>query len=234
MGPDPNSNNDVRPLLARLAQLAEVCDVAVLLVSHLRKSFGPTPAIYQMIGSMAFTAVVRALWSILKDPHDPERRLMVPVKMNLIRDPLGMAYRIVDPGRVDWEPTPLALEADERGENAFAATDRADRNGLAKQWLHRLLQNGRPPSEQIKQLSRKAGISRTSLWDAKKELKVKAIKISKRGGWYWDLPWEMTMVQPQEPGGSLVDDLSAEEFIRLAHGLGEDAGKRGWGEGAEK
>jgi len=217
---DPNSNHDVRMLLSRLGQLAEACDVAVLLVSHLRKSMSQTPAIYQTIGSMAFTAVVRALWSIVKDRHDAERRLMVPVKMNLIRYPLGMAYRIVDPGRVDWEPKPLALEADERGENAFVATDRSDRNGQAKCWLHRVLQNGRVPSEEIKLLARENGVSRASLWDAKKALRVKAIKVGNRGSWCWELPWEMTMVHPQEPTGSLGDDLSAEELIRLANGLG--------------
>ena len=63
-------------------------------------------------------------------------------------------------------------------------------------------------------------MSRVSLWAAKKELRVKAVKVGSRGNWHWELPWEMTVVHPQAPTGSLVDDLSAEELIRLANGLG--------------
>lgn len=191
-----NDNSDVRRLLSRLAELAEACDVAVVIVSHHNKGGQHAPAVYRTIGSLAFTAVARSLWSVVKDAHDAERRLLVPVKMNLVRNPLGMAFRLVEPGRVEWEPEPLYLDADEKGENAFADTDGTDRQKMAKEWLHALLYEKRLPSNEVKQLSRERGINNRTLWEAKKELGVKAIREGSPGVWYWELPWGMQMVMP--------------------------------------
>ena len=58
------------------------------------------------MGSLAFAAAARAVWAITKDPDNPERRLFLPAKLNLARDPDGLAYRI-DDGRVAWEFNPV-------------------------------------------------------------------------------------------------------------------------------
>jgi hypothetical protein len=52
------------------------------------------------MGSLAFAAAARAMWAIVKDADDMERRLFLPAKLNLAREPYGLAYRIED-GRVN-------------------------------------------------------------------------------------------------------------------------------------
>ena len=91
---DSHKNSDVRGLLAPLAELAGRYRVAIVSVTHLSKS-GGTKAVYRAMGSLAFAAAARAVWAITKDSDDPERRLFLPAKLNLARDPDGLAYRIV-------------------------------------------------------------------------------------------------------------------------------------------
>ncbi len=114
-GVDSHKNSDVRGLLAPLAELASRKRVAVLSVTHLAKSGGPK-AVYRAMGSLAFAAAARAVWCVVKDQHDPQRRLFLPGKLNLAQDPDGLAYRIRD-GCVAWEADPVRLHADD----AFAA-----------------------------------------------------------------------------------------------------------------
>src|SRR5437660_11349850 len=77
-GTDSHSNAEVRGLLSPLAALAAKYGVAVLAVTHLRKSAGA--AIYRAISSIAFAAASRAVWAVACDPEDEERRLLVPGK----------------------------------------------------------------------------------------------------------------------------------------------------------
>ena len=63
---------------------------------------------YRAMGSLAFTAAARAVWLVTRDPEDAERRLMLPVKMNLSAEPRGLGYRIVA-GKVEWDDEPVDL-----------------------------------------------------------------------------------------------------------------------------
>src|SRR5690606_24015461 len=141
---------DVRGLLAPLAELAGRYDLAIVSVTHLSKS-GGTKAVYRAMGSLAFAAASRAVWAIVKDQADAQRRLFLPAKLNLAQDPDGLAYRIKE-GRVVWETEPVRMHADD----AFAAemqaagakprgTERRD----AMEWLRDELAGGRRPSREI-------------------------------------------------------------------------------------
>src|SRR5262249_8970645 len=59
---DGHSNSDVRRVLAPLAELAARRNIAVVCVTHLRKSEGA--AVYRTMGSLAFAAAARAVWAI--------------------------------------------------------------------------------------------------------------------------------------------------------------------------
>ena len=90
---DTHRNADVRALLTPFIKLAQRHDVAIVAVSHLNKGTG-LHANYRVTGSIAFTATARAVYLIAKDPDDPKRRLMMPIKNNLAQDETGLAYRI--------------------------------------------------------------------------------------------------------------------------------------------
>lgn len=185
-----NSDTDVRSLLSRLANLAARRKLAVILVSHWRKNGSRGPAMHRTIGSVAFTAVARSAWNVLKDPTEPGRRLLLPVKLNVAPSTHGLAYRIVDPGRVEWEPEPIEVAADESGSDAWADTDSADRLTLARDWLFRALMNGPRTSNDVKRAARAAGVGQTALWAAKKSLGVVAVKQPnpRPNVWLWKLP----------------------------------------------
>ncbi len=119
---DSHRNSDIRGLLGPLGELAARHRCAVVVVTHLNKS-SATRALYRSMGSLAFMAAARAAWLVVKDKDDPARRLMLPLKANLIRDRAGIAFRI-DDGRVCLFPVPIHLDPD-----AALATDCPTRDG---------------------------------------------------------------------------------------------------------
>lgn len=195
-GLDMNRQQEVRSLLHRLSRLAEHSRAAVVVVSHLRKTGQKGPAIYRTLGSLAFTAVARAVWNVVKDPADPNRRLMVPVKLNLSPDPTAMAFRLVEPGVVQWEPEPIEISADEVCLEELAETDENDRLAAARIWMRKFLADGPKTSREVKSAARLAGISRRSMWAAKRELKVDANNKHSRA-YKWYLPEHQT-IDPDE------------------------------------
>ena len=94
-GTDSHNNADIRALLAPLAAMASRHKVAVVAVTHLNKA-QQANALYRASGSLAFVAAARAAYSVTKDPDDPDRRLILPLKNNLGDDKTGFAYRIVE------------------------------------------------------------------------------------------------------------------------------------------
>ena len=88
-GGDSHVTSEVRGLLAPLAELAARRGVAILGVSHLNKGSGA--AMYRTTGSLAWVAAARAVWAVGRDQENPERIIMLPVKMNLTKDRTGFA-----------------------------------------------------------------------------------------------------------------------------------------------
>jgi hypothetical protein len=185
---DSHKNSDVRGMLAPLAELASVHRVAILTVTHLSKS-GGSKAVYRAMGSLAFAAAARAVWAVTKDPTNPERRLLLPAKLNLARDPDGLAYRIID-GRVAWEYEPVRMHADD----AFAAEEESHhqtaQRGLERReaaaWLGERLAAGPAPSIQVLADAKEHGISERTLRRAFKEMGCRSRKGSD-GQWHWGL-----------------------------------------------
>jgi AAA domain len=110
-----NANAEVRRILSPLAELAAKYNLAVVLVSHLRKEEGA--AMYRALGSVAFVAAARAAWMVVRDPRCRERRLLVPVKNNLAVDVGALAFTIEPIGPsgapiVCWCLEPVETPAD--------------------------------------------------------------------------------------------------------------------------
>jgi hypothetical protein len=175
-GADMNRQQDVRNVLQGLARLANETHAAVVLVSHHRKKGEKGPAIYRTLGSLAFAAVARAVWDVVRDPSDPQRRLLVPVKMNLAPHPQALAYRVAEPGVVQWEPRPLDLSADEVSLETLSDTDAADRLRQARIWLYGFLLQGPQRSADVKSAARQASVPAKALWAAKSALKVASVR----------------------------------------------------------
>jgi hypothetical protein len=191
---DANSNAEVRSVLDPLARFAEELDVAVVVVTHLNKSGAgsSSKAVHRICGSIAFTAAARAVWGITKDRTDPERRLMLPVKMNIAKDVGGMAYRIKD-GRLEWEPDAIDLTADDQMSSAQEDARNHGPSALdeAKQFLREELRDGPVGAQQVKQNADDLMISPQTLRVAREAIGVASTRRTGDGRtWDWALPHE--------------------------------------------
>jgi hypothetical protein len=137
----------VRGVLGPVAELATRTGVAIFGVTHLSKQLNPratAPMLYRALGSIAFVAAARIVLAARKDPRSPsgDRRFLTGVKSNLAALSPALAYRIVPPGRIEWEPRvvdgldpeTLRDQAGELAERVLALLD-ASPNGLTREEL---------------------------------------------------------------------------------------------------
>ena len=188
-GTDSHKNAEVRAMLSPLAELAARHRVAVVCVTHLAKGNG-TKAVYRAMGSLAFAAAARAVWSVNRDLDDPDRRLLLPAKMNLCRETNGMAYRIVD-GRIHWEASPVEMTADdylqhESSQATESLTAKSARDE-AIEWLREALAGGDKASKEILADGKENGHTEKMLRKSLKAIGGRAVKTGFEGGWLWSL-----------------------------------------------
>ncbi|MCR9117854.1 MAG: AAA family ATPase [bacterium] len=197
---DSHKNADVRGLLAPLADLAGKHRVAVVTVTHLSKS-GGSKAVYRAMGSLAFAAASRAVWAIVKDQDDPNRRLFLPAKLNLARDPDGLAYAI-EGGRVVWDTNAVSLHADD----AFAQESRDQQRGKPKSterneaadYLRQELADGPKPASDVIELGEQYGFTKRTLQRAFTSINGERKKESFEGPWIWQLKPEGDMFHQRD------------------------------------
>lgn len=212
---DSHKNAEVRTMLSPIGELARRAGVAVLIVSHLNKAAGGS-AIYRASGSLAFAAAARAVWLVVKQPHDLTNsvRLMLPVKNNIGNDRTGLAYTLRNNAGseqpfVIWKADPVTTTADEAltpergrpGPDPKATTEAAD-------YLREALANGpRLAKELYSEASDSVGISETTLKRAKKDLGVIAYRDTIPGPWQWRLPTDGGESDPEhlDPLGTLAE-----------------------------
>jgi len=190
---DDHRNSELRALLSALASVARDTRCAIFCISHLRKSGGL--AVHQAVGSLAYTAAARAVWAVLGDPQDADRRLLLPVKMNLCRDSSGLAFRAVsDPAGsghpiLSWEPDPITAQADDI---LNPPTTRPGplpiQRDEAAEWLTCALRSGPRDAKGLIEEADSIGITPGTLRRAKEVLGVMLARDGFQGPWMWRLP----------------------------------------------
>jgi hypothetical protein len=201
---DSHVNAAVRAMLAPLSDLAARRGVAVVLVTHLSKGLGGK-AMHRAIGSIAFVGLARAAWHFAADPSDPERRLMLPVKMNLGKTPAGLAYRVETAcldglghvPRVAWQAGSVTMTADELLADEAAGDQSRGARQEAADWLKDVLACGPVGANEIKKRANEDGIALRTLVRAKKSLDVRAARDGPDGCWTCQLP-DGAALSPQE------------------------------------
>lgn len=181
---DSHNNAEVRGVLAPLKDAAAKHNAAIVLVNHLNKSKGSS-ALHRTQGSVAFTGAPRAVWGVVKDKDNPERRLFLPLKNNLGPDTHGLAYSVeswrlegsdpsINTSRISWETQAVTVTADEvmneQEDDGNSALDEAE------DFLKDALSFGARPVVDIHNGARKAGISQRTLNRAKSKLRIKSVR----------------------------------------------------------
>lgn len=192
---DAHNNADVRGVLAPLGELATTCNVAILGISHLRKS-GDGQAILQIMGSVGFVAAARAAYVVARDSTDDSRRLFLALKNNLADDGKGFAYRIepvslaggIETSRIVWEADAVTITADEALTPRNSGASPPSRRDMAALWLRAMLSGEPVPVPEIKAKAKAASFSWATVRRAADQIGIDSEKTGFDGGWVWSLP----------------------------------------------
>ena len=187
-GTDSHRDADVRSVLTPLAMLAAKHSLSVLLVAHLNK-LGNSSAQNRIIGSIAFSALARAVWMVGRDKEDPARRWMSCAKNNLGSDQLALSYQLVlstedKPPHLEWYAEGKQMTADEM----LSEQNGNDHGRDASNWLATLLAAGEKPAKEIFAEGKAVGYSDRAIRAAADSLAVQKRKDGIRGGWLWTSP----------------------------------------------
>ena len=184
------SRGDERSKLAGPAQLAELADmaaqlnVAVVCVTDLRR-VSRGPGAFRTGGDRALNAAAQAGWGIVRHPQVHDKRLVLPLKMNVAAEPAaGLEFKIAE-GCIAWEQGPSKLTA----QSVIAAQRGGTDLAQAKSWLQAYLDKGSRPAREIIASARECGISKRTLDRAKLDLGVRSGKreFNDNAYWLWSL-----------------------------------------------
>ena len=183
---------EVRTILGSLKEVASTYEVAVICVMHLNKKEGLS-AIHRVGGAGAFIGVARASWLFARDPRDPTKRFMMPLKNNYAKGSSSLGYCVdekavkihgddVQVPYIEWLDE-ANLDADEFISSPKRRLPIVD----AGEFLGQILAAGPQDASTVLAAATARGISERTLDRAKKELGVESRKKG-TAGWEWVLP----------------------------------------------
>lgn len=183
---DMHRANETRPVLARLAALAERHDCAVLCIRHLNKGTGGK-VLYRGMGSIDFTAAARSVLLAGCDQNDPSKRALIHIKSSLAPAGQAQGYELKD--GFFWTGI-STLTASELLSNEIQHSKEVNKLEEATTWLIEQLQNGPCEKKDLLELADDVGIKKMTLRRAAERLEVKSYKKpgEKNGPWLWELP----------------------------------------------
>ena len=187
------NESEVRNVLGPACAMVDRHDVALIGVVHLTKDTNKS-AIHRVLGSVAFSAVTRAMFAVAPNQKYPQMRYFVSVKQNYTAPPPTLGFCLAGGGGLAWDgqtyPTVSA-------ENILVVTgapeEKAERRA-AREFLANLLDNGPVKTKDVRTAADAALVSPTMLHRAKYDLKVISVHRGSPSGtgiggyWEWRLP----------------------------------------------
>lgn len=186
------SRTDFDPikLMSCLSDLAEQSGAAIVVVLEEAVRGSKSGRMVQIRSLLESAA--RSVWSIVKDADDPNRRMLLPVKVNLCEPPAGIEYSIHE-GKIDWGPNCVPLTVDEfvvqqtRQTTSSAKRGRSVELARAMDWLRTELANGRVASQTIYKRAEESDLTYGTIRRACRQLECQAKKCVESGHWYLEL-----------------------------------------------
>jgi hypothetical protein len=178
---DLNSHQDTMQLLVPLRALAEKYRCLFLVIHHLNKSLS-ADHIAKVAGSVGIIAAFRHNLHVCVDPENPELRLLVNGKSNLIA-PNAPALRF------KLFPVGWAGEARISIDDVYRATEPDEKPGKAVAWLQEALADGewQDAGKLQQQATQGFDLSRRSIFRAADTLAVERRKVGFGGRAEWRL-----------------------------------------------
>ena len=195
LGADVNMNaaNEVRPILSRIAKLAETYNTAVILIMHNSKMSSVNKALYRALGSIDIPGAARSMLVMGKDPQDDSRRIVCHEKSSLAKNGDSLAFKIdPDNGGVIFDGfsdlTASDLVSPFTGGTREKPADAL--NYACGQILELMGDDGYADFTDVKSLAALNGISQSTLNRARNELMIKTVMLGfgKKKASYWVSP----------------------------------------------
>ena len=173
---DMHRANEIRPILKRVAAMAERSGCAVILVGHINKAQG-LKAGYRGLGSIDFRAAARSVLLVGRTKDDPSVRVMAQDKNSLAPEGRSMSFSLGEDG-FRW----LGC-VDATVDDVLCGMARAEsKTAQMENALRELLEDGDGiPSDELAAYTESLGISERTLKIAEKNLGV----ASERRGGRW-------------------------------------------------
>ena len=177
---DMHRANEIRPLMKRIAVLAEKYHCAIILIGHMNKNSNGKSS-YRGLGSIDFQAAARSVLVVVRIIDDPTLRVVCPAKSSLAPEGGAVAFRLDPEQGFQWAG-PYDISVDE----LLSGSSRGHKLREAQSFLKEVLADGPLPQTEIEAAAQQAGIRPKTLRNARYELGVTSTKISKQ--WVWALP----------------------------------------------
>ena len=178
---DMHRANGMRPLMQKLAGVAERTRCAVIIIGHMNKATG-SKGLYRSLGSIDITAAARSVLLIGRIKDEPLIRIMTQLKNNLAPEGRSVAFEMVSSGGIRW-----IGYYDISADDLLSGGNRTDDSKLeqARALLREALVNKPLPCAEGYALCKRNGISKRTTETAKQLENIKSVKMP--DGWYWKL-----------------------------------------------
>lgn len=176
---DMNRPNEIRPIMARLAAVAERTQCAIVLVGHMNKAQG-MKSTYRGLGSIDLIAAARSVIVIAKDKSNPDVRVIAQIKNSLAPIPKPSAFKIKEGCNIEFINE---YECDVE-DLLMGIGNNADYNE-AINIIKEELKDGEKLQRKLMESISHLELSTHKIKDIKRSLNIKSIK--KADGWYWKL-----------------------------------------------
>ena len=177
---DMHRANEIRPLMKRVALLAEKYHCAIILIGHMNKNSNGKSS-YRGLGSIDFQAAARSVLIVGRIKDEPEIRVVCHVKSSLAPEGKSIAFRLDKDTGFEW-----IGEYDISADDLLSGDNRGQKIHAAKEFLQEVLASGSVAQTKVAEEAESRGIKKKTLWNAKKELEIDSVKIGNQ--WFWMLP----------------------------------------------
>lgn len=177
---DMHRANEIRPLMKRVAVLAEKYHCAIILIGHMNKNSNGKSS-YRGLGSIDFQAAARSVLIVGRIKDEPETRVVCHVKSSLAPEGKSIAFRLDKDTGFEW-----IGEYDISADDLLSGDGRGQKSRKAKEFLLEILADGGMAQKKIEEKAERCGIKKKTLRNAKLELEIDSVKRGNQ--WFWMLP----------------------------------------------
>jgi hypothetical protein len=187
-GIDSHNDAEVRAMLMPVQEIAARNKCVIELVLHFNKDASKS-GLHRFMASVAFVAVCRAAFGVVKDKNDPKKRLFLPIKANLAPDTHGFQFHVQDSNghpRITWGADFSAVTIDE----ALMPEDHQSKKDRAMLVIQTALaeHGGEMERDTLFALTQSKKIGSSATYAALKELGLKSRPSGVGGKWAYAMP----------------------------------------------